>query len=126
MWGKGDNMGQRRLFMTFMRAEMEDSSEGLEQLSGILAERLSKNEITNYVFNENAALLAREISGLKSLVSVLDGIAAGDFPDVYTLARHTEKTLIDKAREWEDPEAVNGIITRKVRKILTYILELPE
>jgi hypothetical protein len=112
--------------MTFMRAELEDSGEGLEHLSVILADRLSKNEITNYVFNENSALLAREISGLKSLVSVLDGITGGDFPDVYTLARHTEKTLLDKAREWEDPEAVNGIITRKIRKILTYILEMPE
>ncbi|MDR1418958.1 MAG: hypothetical protein LBI86_01140 [Treponema sp.] len=119
-------MGQRRIFMTLMRAELEDCIEGLEHLSEILGDRFSKNEITNYVFSENSALLAREISGLRSLVPVLGGIKSGDFPDVYALARHTEKTLLDAAREWENPEAINGIIARKIRKILTYILDLPE
>ncbi|MDR0601098.1 MAG: hypothetical protein LBG42_01825 [Treponema sp.] len=119
-------MGQRRLFMTLMRAELEDSIEGLEHLSGLLKDRLLKDEITNYVFNENAALLTREISGLKSLIPALEEIKSGDFPDVYALARYTEETLLEKAKEWEDPEAVNGIITRKIRKILAYILELPE
>jgi hypothetical protein len=119
-------MGQRKLFIALMRAELEDSIEGLEQLSGRLKERLEKGEITNYVFNENGALLSREISGLKALLPFVDAIKSADYPDVRVLAQHAGDALKKKAEEWEDPEAVGEIIARKIRKILKYILELPE
>jgi hypothetical protein len=119
-------MGQRRLFITLMRAELEDSIEGLEQISGLLKDRLEKGEITNYVFNENGALLTREISGLKSLLPFVDTIKSADYPDVYVLSQHTEDILRKKAEDSEDPEAVGEIIARKIRKILKYILELPD
>jgi hypothetical protein len=119
-------MGQRKLFMTFLRAEMEDSVDGLTHLSERLRERFEKGEITNYVFSENSALLSREISAIRSLIPVLDTIAGADYPDVHALARNVEETLHRKAEELEDPEAVSRIITRKIQKILMYILEWPE
>jgi hypothetical protein len=119
-------MGQRKLFITLMRAEMEDTIEGLGQLSARLKERLGREEITNYVFNENEALVSREIAGLTSLLPVLDELKSGDYPDVYALAKHAEEALVRKSGESEDPEAVSEIIMRKIRKILTYILDMPE
>jgi hypothetical protein len=119
-------MGQRSLFITLMRAELEDSIEGLEQISGRLTERLEKGEITNYVFNENGALLTREISGLKSLIPLVDAVKSADYPDVYVLSQQLGDTLKKKAEDGEDPEAVGEIVTRKIKKILKYILDLPE
>jgi hypothetical protein len=64
---RGADMGQRKLFIVMVRAELEDSIEGLEELSAICKRRLGSGEITNYVYNENEVLLHQEISGLRNL-----------------------------------------------------------
>jgi hypothetical protein len=119
-------MGQRKLFIIMVRAELEDSIEGLEGLSVRCKHRLGSGEITNYVYNENEALLHQEISGLKKLLPVVDAVKAEDCRDVYDLAQKMEALLTAKAEELQDPQAVGGIVSRKIRKILNYILEWPE
>ncbi|MDR2019408.1 MAG: hypothetical protein LBQ14_01425 [Treponema sp.] len=119
-------MSQRKLFIVMVRAELEDSIEGLEELSALCKRRLDSGEITNYVYNENEALLHQEISGLKNLLPVVDAVKMEDYRDVHDLARKLEALLTAKAEELHDPQAVGGIISRKIRKILNYILEWPE
>ena len=79
-------MARRKLFVTMLQAEVEDSIEGLEMLSRNLRDRLKKDEITNYVFNENEGLISQEIFGLKSLLPVFGGIDKDKYPDVLSLA----------------------------------------
>jgi hypothetical protein len=108
------------------RAELEDCIEGLEELSVICGQRLKKGEITNYVYNENEALLHQEISGLKNLLPIVDAVKTEEYRDVHDLAQKLEALLTAKAEELQDPQAVGGIISRKIRKILNYILDWPE
>jgi hypothetical protein len=109
-----------------LRAEVEDSIEGLERLSQTLRERLNKEEITNYVYNENEALVYQEIFGLKTLLPVFDGIDKDEYPDVQALAGAVGELLKKKAEELEDGRGVLEIVTRKIRKVLKYIQEKPE
>ncbi|MDR2159113.1 MAG: hypothetical protein LBP23_03485 [Treponema sp.] len=109
-----------------LRAEVEDSIEGLEMLSRTLQERLKKEEITNYVFNENEALISQEIFGLKTLLPVFCGINKDEYPDVQSLAAAVGEMLKKKAEELEDGRGVLEIVARKIRKVLGYILEKPE
>jgi predicted nuclease with TOPRIM domain len=108
-----------------LRAELEDSVEGLEALSGSLRERLKKEEITNYVFNENEALIYQEIFGLKTLLPVFDEINKDEYPDVQSLSGAVGELLKKKAEELEDGRGVLEIITRKIKKVLNYITEKP-
>jgi hypothetical protein len=109
-----------------LRAELEDSIEGLEALSLSLRERLGKEEITNYVYNENEGLIRQEIFGLTTLLPVFGEIDKDEYPDVQSLAGAVGELLKKKAEELEDGRGVLEIITRKIRKVLTYILEKPE
>jgi ERCC4-type nuclease len=109
-----------------LRAEVEDSIEGLEALSRTLHERLKKEEITNYVFNENEGLISQEIFGLKTLLPVFDGVDKDEYPDVRSLAGALEEMLKKKTEELEEGRGVSEIVTRKIRKVLNYILEKPE
>jgi hypothetical protein len=109
-----------------LQAEVEDSIEGLERLSRKLNERLKKEEITNYVFNENEALISQEIFGLKSLLPVFGEINMDEYSDVQSLAGALGEMLKRKTEELEDGRGVLEIVTRKIRKVLGYILEKPE
>ncbi|MDR0877555.1 MAG: hypothetical protein LBN21_05840 [Treponema sp.] len=115
-------MGQRKLFITLFRAELEDSLEGLEHLSYILEHRLNNGEITNYVFNENETLLSREISGIKRILSAFDAVDPDGYQSVEALAQGTVEVLKQKAAEQDESQAVQGIIERKTKKVLNYIL----
>ncbi|MDR2184527.1 MAG: hypothetical protein LBO80_02495 [Treponema sp.] len=119
-------MGQRKLFIVMVRAELEDSIEGLEELSVICKHRLNSGEITNYVYNENEALLHQEISGLKKLLPIVDTVKTEDYQDVHDLAQKLEALLTARVEKLQGPQAVSGIVSRKIRKILNYILEWPE
>jgi hypothetical protein len=108
-----------------LRAEVEDSIEGLETLSRTLRERLNKEEITNYVYSENEGLISQEIFGLKTLLPVFGEINKDGYPDVQSLAGAVGELLKKKTEELEDGRGVLEIITRKIRKVLKYILEKP-
>ena len=118
-------MAQRKLFITLFRAELEDAIEGLEQLSVRMEKRLRAGEITNYVFNENEALLKNEISSLKKLLPVMYMFEIEKYPDVDTLAEAVGSMLQRKVEEMGDPQAILEIIRRKQKKVLKYLMEQP-
>ena len=118
-------MAQRKLFITLFRAELEDAVEGLEHLSGMMENRLNAGEITNYVFNENKALLKNEISGLKRLLPDIGAIDKEKYPDVSALAEAVGTMLQSKIEAMDDPQAILEIIRRKQKKVLKYLLEQP-
>jgi len=116
----------KKLFVALFKAEIDDALEGLEQLSFVLENRLNKGAITNYVYSENEALLSQEISALKKLILHIDSVNIGTCKDVNALALNLENMLQMKVEEMDDPQAVCGIIRRKIKKVLNYIVEQPE
>jgi hypothetical protein len=118
--------GQRNLFLTMFQAEMEDSYGDVRYLSGVNESKFKNNEITNYVYSENKAFLEHEASGIKELIAYVGSINAENYKDVTEMALAVGELLINKAKEQDDPQVVYGIISRKIKKVLTYILEYAE
>jgi hypothetical protein len=119
-------MSKGKLFILLLRAEIEDVIEGIEQLSFVMENRLNKGEITNYVYNENEAFLTQELSGLKKLLPLIEGVDIGVCKDVNTLALETGNMLQIKAKAADDPRVILEIIDRKIKKVLRYITEQQE
>ncbi|MFP3089235.1 hypothetical protein LQZ21_02790 [Treponema sp. TIM-1] len=118
--------GRKKLFLTMFQAEMEDSYGDVLYLSGVNESRFKNGEITNYVYNANKAFLEHEASGLKELIAYIGTIHAEDYKDIEKLVAAVDELLKARVKEQDDPQAVYGIISRKIKKVLKYIMEYAE
>lgn len=114
---------RKRLFLSILKAELEDCVEDLEDLAILYERRFGLQEITPYVFSENEALLARELSGLRTVLSSIDDVQVDGYASVEEIAEVVDALIQRKVLEYEDPEAVYGIAKRKLLKVLTYVNE---
>jgi hypothetical protein len=115
--------GQKKLFLTMFQVEMEDSYGDILYLSGVNENKFKNNEITNHVYNENKAFLEHEASGVKELIAYIGSINPEDYKDVTEMALAVGELVTNKAKEQDDPQVVYGIISRKIKKVLAYILD---
>jgi hypothetical protein len=113
--------GRKNFFLVMFRAELEDSLEDIKYLRDASENRYRDGEITSYVYNENSAFLQQEAARLKNLISLIDSFNSDDYPAVPDLARGMDDFLKRKIEEFDDPRAVYGIITRKLKKVLAYV-----
>ncbi|MDL2228879.1 hypothetical protein LJC14_01360 [Treponema sp. OttesenSCG-928-L16] len=113
--------GRRKLFLSLFQAEIEDSREDADFLVLQNKKRFQNNEITNYVYNENDAFLSKESSGLKKIADFIGTFSAEDYENTDELAAALDHKLRKQVEEFDDPEAVYGIIKRKLQKVRLYV-----
>ena len=114
---------RKKFFLKIFKAELEDCLEDVEDLSLLGDRRRNCEEITEYVYRENEALLKREISGLKTVIASIDDFALERYDSVESLAAAVDDMIQKKVLEYENPEAVYGIAKRKLLKVLGYMNE---
>lgn len=114
---------RRKLFLKILKAELEECLEDAEDLTILYERRRNKGEIGSYVYQENEALLAREIHGLKNILLSIDDLAIEGYPSLDAFASAVDAMIQRKVLEFEDPEAVYGIAKRKLLKVLKYVGE---
>ena len=114
---------QKKLLLKIFKAELEDCIEDVEELIKLYDRRHGSNEISEYVYMENEALLTRELGGLRKVILALDGIDQEQFEDLQALATAVDGMIQRVVSEFEDPQAVYGIAKKKLRKILGYIAD---
>jgi hypothetical protein len=123
MFEKGDDrmVSRAELFIIMFRAEIENSLEDARVLIELYERRFKSEEITNYVYNENEAFLARETSGLKGLLALLDSFDPAKFSKAEDIALEIDSMIKRRVKDYEDPEAIYAIVSRKIKKILAYL-----
>ena len=114
---------RKRLFLKVLKAELEDCLGDVEDLANLYDQKHCCEEITNYVYSENQALLKREFAGLKTLVQSIDDVALDRYDSVDDLAAEVDAMMQKKVVEFDDPAAVYGIAKRKLLKVLRYTME---
>lgn len=114
---------RKRLFLKILKAELEDCLEDVEDLSNLYERKRSCEEITNYVYRENEALLSRELSGLKNILLSIDDFELDRYDSLDSFAAAVDARIQKEVLEFEDPEAVYGIAKRKLLKVLKYVGE---
>jgi hypothetical protein len=105
---------------------MKSSLEDAEDLAVIYKKRFNTDEITNYVYNENEAFLAQEIAAIKGIIAQIEGFSAGNYQSAEDAAAVIAGTVHEKSELFENPEAVDRLVKRKIQKILAYIEMGPE
>ncbi len=110
-----------RLFLKILKAELEDCVEDLEDLAILYDRKHRSQEITNYVFNENEALLSQELTGIKKLLSSIDDMTIERYDSLDSFALSVDELMQKKVLEFDDPKAVYTIAKRKLLKVLSYL-----
>lgn len=111
-----------RHFISLLKVEFEDIKSDLRSMEELLVNRIGLREITDYVYNENTALLEREIAGVDRLRSLLDQVSCEELEEpVDELAVRLEARFTDEIRRRQIPEAVRPLIIRRLRKVAGYL-----
>lgn len=111
-----------RHFVSLLRVELEDIKSDLRTMEELLVNRIGCREITDYVYNENTALLEREIAGVDRLRVLLEGLPQEelDLP-IEELTRRLEERLGTEIRRRQIPEAVHPLVLRRLRKVASFL-----
>ncbi|MFW6339142.1 MAG: hypothetical protein ACOC25_09440 [Alkalispirochaetaceae bacterium] len=111
-----------RHFISLLKVEFEDIKSDLRAMEELLVSRIGLRQITDYVYNENTALLEREIAGVDRLRSLLDALSCEelDYP-VEELAVRLEARFAEEIRRRQIPEAVHPLVTRRLHKVAGFI-----
>jgi hypothetical protein len=111
-------------FLKMFREEIEESLDNIQYLADSYERKFKNGEITNYVYNENEAFLAQEIAGLRRFLAFIASVAQGSLA-VKTpedIAIMIGDVIKKKAKDYEDPEAVYHIVSKKLEKTLRYLV----
>ena len=110
-----------RKFSKFLMIELESLEEELEILVRALDQRLKDHEITDYVRNENYAILRNEILGLRNFLESGCSIDS----DEVTTADEAAALAKEMVRHWLEErgyvQALYPLIERRVDKIAVYL-----
>lgn len=110
-----------RHFKRLLKAELEDLIEDIGLLEERYRERFAGEEITPYVFQENEALLMREIDSISKFIEIVDGIDTTLYKDTSDLETDLTAQAKDLISHFDDPEAVYLFIKRKIDKVHRYL-----
>ena len=113
--------GQASLILKILKVELEEVENDVAALEQFYEQRFRKDEITNYVWQENKALLAEEICCVKHLVKDLEAWKppeAVGADDLLSLIRDFLYSLIDARRY---PGLVRAVVDRKIEKVARYV-----
>jgi len=110
-----------RKFSKFLMIELESLEEELEILVRALDQRLKDHEITDYVRNENYAILRNEILGLRNFLKSGCSIDS----DEVTTADEAATLAKEMVRHWLEErgyvQALYPLIEHRVNKIAVYL-----
>ena len=111
-----------RHFVSLLKVEFEDIKSDLRAMEELLVSRIGLRQITDYVYNENTALLEREIAGVDRLRALLDALTCEelDYP-MEELATRLETRFAEEIRRRQIPEAVHPLVTRRLHKVAGFI-----
>jgi hypothetical protein len=110
-----------RHFKRLLKAELEDLIEDIGLLEEHYRERFAGEEITPYVFQENEALLMREIDSINKFIQIVDGIDTRLYKDTLGFEADLTARAKDLIDHFDDPEAVYLFIKRKIDKVHMYL-----
>ena len=108
-------------FFKILSIEFSDLEDCTETLIGSISERYSRKEITDYVMQENSALLRRELTDMLIIHKKIMELS----PDNYQTVEEATAAVIDIIYSFTGiPEAVHIFMEKRVKKVLRYMNEV--
>ena len=109
-------------YLKVLRIELEDLETDLAVMKDLYDLREQQEEITDYVFLENVALLKSEIAGVESLIRSIDDIPVERFQHLDEFVDYIDSLFRERTKHSGYPESVYALVRRKLSKVSRYIL----
>lgn len=113
---------QKRKFVGVLKVELEDLAFDIEDLMKNEEAEYRAGRLTDYVYQENAAVLGNELKGVRLARRELDGLDPDTYDDLGTLI----SAFLDRIRSLFREEGIVGAaetaILRKIDKVRRYVL----
>lgn len=110
-------------YLKILRIELEDLQSDIEFLIDKYKQRRKNEEITDYVFLENLAVLKNEICGISSFNKIIDSIDPADYEDIDGFIRDMKARFKKRIEECGLAQVIYPLIKRKLEKVHTYVLQ---
>jgi hypothetical protein len=111
----------RTRFMKILKAELEDLLEDLDAAERRYAERFARREVTDYVFRQNDGLFRAEAESLRRVLHFVEGFDSSQCADLDCLVSTVDTLVRGLVKDREEPEAVCGLVARKLQKVRRYV-----
>lgn len=110
-----------RKFAKLLSIELESLEEDLEIVLQTLDDRLRAHEITDYVRNENHAVLRNEILGLRDLVRSGEPVELGTISSISEAAELARIAVRRRLEEHDYVPALCRLIEKRIDKVAAYL-----
>lgn len=113
--------GKVKKFIEILGIELEDLEHDIEFTENLMTERREHQEITEYVFMENLAILKSEILAIGQVRNLLRE-APVHYSEPAAVKRELEEIFSKRVKELGLPESTMHFLKRKLEKVERYML----
>ncbi len=118
-------MPLKRKYLDILRIEIEDLTEDIGLVVNEYKRRRDREEITNYVFLENLAVLHNELLGVDNMMEMLDSIDPDAYDRLDDMVADIEIKIRNKIKDSYLAEALYPLVKRKLEKVSKYLAHAP-
>jgi hypothetical protein len=112
-------------FRKILMVEIEDLHDDLDLFIQVIDDRHRARQITDYVYNENLAILRNEVMGLEDCLRGCSTLDPGTTDSVDELASYLKGSFRERLRSHGYVPALNSLLDKRIDKIAAYLkLEL--
>ena len=119
--GKNSLSKTKIKYLGILKIEIEDLIKDIELLIEVHKKKYDNQEITQYVYRENIAVLKNEVSCLKNFIECIDSIDAEKYQSLQELVDQVEVQFKTQLHEHSYAQAVESFVKRKLKKVSHYM-----
>lgn len=110
-----------RKFLKILRVELEDLQEDFDLFIGVMDSRHESGQITDYVYNENLAVIRNEVMGLKDCIRGCEDYGLLGKAPVDEIAAAIKHRFHERLREHGYVPALYALLDKRIDKIASYL-----
>lgn len=112
---------KKEMFLEILILELDDLNEDIKVLIKECEEKYFHEEISNYVFMENLAVLNNELFGVTGFKQDVKDVNPGDFEELDDLKDFLMDKLEKRINEKGIAYSINILVERKMNKVINYV-----
>lgn len=108
-------------FITILEIELRDLEEDIQMLMADYEVRRLHEEISNYVYMENLALLKKELFGVDGILNRLTSLDPAAFGSPEEVGNFLLDDIKDRINRKHLPPVILSLVVRKFSKVMGYL-----
>lgn len=114
---------KKEKFIKILIVELEDLDKDIKLLIDESCDKHSHEQISDYVYLENLAVLQNELFGVEGFIDEIKNINADEFESVEELADNLINQLINRIHEKGLVHSIKVLVERKIKKVASFVVD---